>query len=187
MGTFTFVIHPAYLLIEPVNSLPWEPLSHGLPHIRFFLYYEISHLCDCFVVSSWQNWRFLRILHYQFATRIYHVTTRSSSTLTRLKFSKHCISTFCSRISQSVDSISFVNYLNLWRTWGSEWLRVTAFFGKQSPCNPYETYNHSLNIGIIIYPHIDNTQTRNSEGTHQFDKSLEKKTLFYMRNLKSLN
>ena len=48
IGIITFLIRPAYRLVEPWNSLPWESLSHGLPHIPFFLYYyhEFSSFCD---------------------------------------------------------------------------------------------------------------------------------------------
>ena len=30
---------------------------------------------------------------------------------------------------------------------------------QRSPYNPYKPYNHSLYIGIIIFPHIDNIQS----------------------------
>ena len=46
----------------------------------------------------------------------------------------------------------------------SEWLNVTAFLGtgdsgQQGPYSPYKLCNHSPYIGIIIFPHIDNTQS----------------------------
>ena len=45
--------------------------------------------------------------------------------------------------------------------WMSEWLNLTAFLGTtDSEVHiPYKPYNHSLYIGIIIFPHIDNTQS----------------------------
>ena len=46
IGIITFLIHPAYRLVEPWNSLPRESLSHGLPHTPFFLYHELSSFCD---------------------------------------------------------------------------------------------------------------------------------------------
>ena len=51
----TFLIGTAYRLVEPWNSLPWESLSHGLPHILFFLYHEFSSFCDFFVVWRLQT------------------------------------------------------------------------------------------------------------------------------------
>ena len=44
----------------------------------------------------------------------------------------------------------------------SEWLSLTAFWGDsghQGPYSPYKPCNHSLYIGIIIFPHIDNAQS----------------------------
>ena len=39
----------------------------------------------------------------------------------------------------------------------SEWLSLLAFLnpGHQGPYSPYKLCNHSLHIGIIIFPHID--------------------------------
>ena len=31
--------------------------------------------------------------------------------------------------------------------------------GHRGPYSPYEPFNHNLYIGIIIFPHIDNTQS----------------------------
>ena len=78
IGIITFLIRPAYRLVEPWNSLPWESLSHGLPHIPFFLYHECSSFCDFFVVLRWQNcqkWRAWssRILHFEFVIHTYHI------------------------------------------------------------------------------------------------------------------
>ena len=41
--------------------------------------------------------------------------------------------------------------------WVSGWLNLTAFYGQRGPCNPYKLCDHNLYIGIIIFPHINNT------------------------------
>ena len=44
----------------------------------------------------------------------------------------------------------------------SEWLSLMAFWGTADmggPYSPYKPYNQSPNTGIIIFPHIDNTQS----------------------------
>ena len=44
---------------------------------------------------------------------------------------------------------------------GGEWVKFNGLFrdiGHQGPCGPYKLCNHNLYIGIIIFPHIDNTQ-----------------------------
>ena len=44
--------------------------------------------------------------------------------------------------------------------WMSRWVSLTAFFsdiGDRGPCNTYKLCNHDLYIGIITFPHIDNT------------------------------
>ena len=110
MGTFTFVIHPAYLLIEPLNSLPWEPLSHGLPHIRFF--YIMKYLI-CVTVSLfradkiegflgfyisnllhalwrlearrfWQDWNSQNIVFRHFAVEYHNRWTALASSITSI-------------------------------------------------------------------------------------------------------
>ena len=40
----------------------------------------------------------------------------------------------------------------------SEWLSLTVFVGHPGPFNLYKLSNHRLYIGIIIFPHIGNTQ-----------------------------
>ena len=92
IGIITFLIRPAYRLVEPWNSLPWESLSHGLPHIPIFLYHEFSifvtflsfrddktvknkgHGLLGFYISNLSNTRTIS-------------TTRGSSILARLKCS----------------------------------------------------------------------------------------------------
>ena len=47
--------------------------------------------------------------------------------------------------------------------WVSEWVSeraserasLTVFLGQRTPCGPYKPCNHSLYIGIIIFPHIN--------------------------------
>ena len=64
----------------------------------------------------------------------------------------------------------------------SEWvIKFNGLFrdsGHRGPCSPYRPCNYNLYIGIIIFPHIDNTpsinfkkkdikkETQKSEGTH---------------------
>ena len=46
--------------------------------------------------------------------------------------------------------------------WASEWLKFNSLSrdsGQQGPYSPYKPCNHSLYIGITIFPHIDNTQS----------------------------
>ena len=47
---------------------------------------------------------------------------------------------------------------------GCEWVikfnGLSGDSGQQGPYSPYKPCNHSLYIGIIIFPHIDNTQSR---------------------------
>ena len=69
--------------------------------------------------------------------------------------------------------------------WVSEWvIKFNCLFGDSGhggPCSPYKPCNHSLYIGIITFPHIENTnlqatinfkkkdikkETQKSEGTH---------------------
>ena len=40
-----------------------------------------------------------------------------------------------------------------------ELLNLPFFLGQRGPCNPYKQCNHNLYIGIIIFPHIDNTHS----------------------------
>ena len=45
--------------------------------------------------------------------------------------------------------------------WSGGYNELTAFFldsGHQAPYSPYKPCNHNLYIGIIIFPHIDNTK-----------------------------
>ena len=43
----------------------------------------------------------------------------------------------------------------------SEWVIISLFLdsGHWGPCSPNKQCNHNLYIGIIIFPHIDNTQS----------------------------
>ena len=43
--------------------------------------------------------------------------------------------------------------------WVSEFNDLSGDSGQRGPYSPYEQCNHSLYIGIIIFPHIDNTQS----------------------------
>ena len=38
----------------------------------------------------------------------------------------------------------------------SKWLSLMAFLGRRGPCSPC---NRNIHIGIIIFPHIDDTQS----------------------------
>ena len=46
----------------------------------------------------------------------------------------------------------------------SEWVikfnGLSGDSGQRGPCSPYKPCNHSLYIEIIIFPHIDNTQSK---------------------------
>ena len=53
--------------------------------------------------------------------------------------------------------INHTDLVPLWE-WVSQWLNLTAFFRLRGPCSPYKPCNYNLYIGIIIFPHIDNTQ-----------------------------
>ena len=55
------------------------------------------------------------------------------------------------------NSSSFIHFIIR-----SEWSILTAFLDSipQGPCNPYKLCNPHLYIGIIIFPHIDNTVYR---------------------------
>ena len=52
--------------------------------------------------------------------------------------------------------------MNVSTKWVSEWFNLTAFLGTADSevhiYSPYKPCNHSLYIGISIFPHVDNTQ-----------------------------
>ena len=79
-----------------------------------------------------------------------------------------------------------------WSEWVIEFNGLSGDSGERGPYSPYKTCTHSLYIGIIIFPHIDNPQStgghnllqgkiylkRNKSGaTHRVDLSLEFDTL----------
>ena len=42
----------------------------------------------------------------------------------------------------------------------SEWvIKFNSLLGTADPCSPYKLCNYNLYIGIIIFPHIVNTQS----------------------------
>ena len=43
--------------------------------------------------------------------------------------------------------------------WAIKFNSLSGDSGQRGPYSPYKPCNHSLYIGIIIFPHIDNTQS----------------------------
>ena len=77
IGIITFLIRPAYRLVEPWNQLPWESLSHGLPHFSF-VFIMNSLVFVTFLLFRWQNCKQIkglssRILLFEFVIHTYHI------------------------------------------------------------------------------------------------------------------
>ena len=64
---------------------------------------------------------------------------------------------FCSGLNVSIIK-EIVSY-EVVSEWVIKFNGLSGDSGHRGPYSPYKPYNHSLYIGIIIFPHIDNTQS----------------------------